>query len=67
MKSHATAATLVGVALLSAAAAVSQTPTTPGRAMKGTLIETTVASTNVPSLPIRFLPTPPTCRVLPRS
>jgi S-formylglutathione hydrolase len=49
MKSHATAATLVGVALLSAAAAVSQTPTTPGRAMKGTLIETTVASTNVPS------------------
>jgi S-formylglutathione hydrolase len=49
MKLHATAATLVGVALLSAAAAVSQTPTTPGRAMKGTLIETTVASTNVPS------------------
>ena len=49
MKSHATAATLVGAALLSAAAAVAQTPTTPGRAMKGTLIETTVASTNVPS------------------
>ncbi len=49
MKSHATAATLVGAALLSAAAAVSQTPTTPGRAMKGTLIETTVASTNVPA------------------
>jgi hypothetical protein len=49
MKSHATAATLIGVALLSAAAAVAQTATTPGRAMKGTLIETTVASTNVPS------------------
>src|SRR5258707_3688 len=45
MKSHATAATLVGAALLSAAAAVAQTP----RAMKGTLIETTVASANVPS------------------
>jgi hypothetical protein len=49
MKSHATAATLVGVAFLSAAAAMSQTATTPGRAMKGTLIETTVASTNVPA------------------
>ena len=49
MNAHATAATLVGVALLSAAAAVSQTPTTPGPAMKGTLVETTVASTNVPS------------------
>jgi S-formylglutathione hydrolase len=49
MKSHATAATLVGAALLSAAAAVAQTPTTPGRAMEGTLIETTVTSTNVPS------------------
>jgi hypothetical protein len=49
MKSHASAATVVGAALLSAAAAVSQTPTTPGRAMKGTLIETTVASANVPS------------------
>src|SRR5712671_344119 len=49
MKSHATAATLVGAALLSAAAAVAQTPTTPGRAMKGTLIERTVPSTNVPS------------------
>src|SRR5499427_3972051 len=49
MKSYVTAATLVGAALLSAAAAVSQTPTTPGRAMQGTLIETTVASTNVPS------------------
>jgi S-formylglutathione hydrolase len=53
MKSHATAATLVGVALLSVAAAVSQTPTTPGRAIKGTLIETTVASTNVPSPALR--------------
>ena len=49
MRSHVTAATLVGAALLSAAATVAQTPTTPGRAMKGTLIETTVASTNVPS------------------
>src|SRR6516162_5788141 len=49
MKSHATAAALAGVALLSAAAAVAQTPTTPGRAMKGTLIETIVASANVPS------------------
>ena len=49
MKSHATAAALAGVALLSAAAAVSQTPTTPGRALKGTLIETIVASANVPS------------------
>src|SRR5215467_14537245 len=48
MRSQVTAATLVSAALLSAAAAVSQTPTTPGRAMKGTLIETTVASTNVP-------------------
>src|SRR5215468_8840073 len=49
MKSNSIAATLVGAALLSAAAAVSQAPTTPGRAMKGTLVETTVASTNVPS------------------
>ena len=49
MKSNSTAATLVGLALLSAAAAVSQTPTTPGRAMTGRLVETTVASTNVPS------------------
>src|SRR5258708_14179127 len=55
MKSHATAATLVGAALLSAAAAVAQTPTTPGRAMKGTLIETTVPSTNVPApVPITY-------------
>src|SRR5467141_3324011 len=54
MKSHATA-TLVGAALLSAAAAVAQTPTTPGRAMKGTLIKTTVASTNVPApVPITY-------------
>jgi S-formylglutathione hydrolase len=49
MKSHATTATLVGATLLAAAAAVAQTPTTPGRAIKGMLIETTVASTNVPS------------------
>jgi len=55
MKSHATAATLVGAALLSAAAAAAQTPTTPGRAVKGTLIETTVASTNVPApVPITY-------------
>src|SRR5260221_2677454 len=45
MKSHATAATLVGAALLSAAAAVAQTP----RAMKGTLIRTTRATANVPT------------------
>src|SRR6266446_1834441 len=49
MKSHATAATLAGAALLSAAAAVAQTAPTPGRAMNGTLIEATVPSTNVPS------------------
>ena len=55
MKSYATVATLVGAALLSAAATVAQTPTTPGRAMKGTLIETTVASTNVPGpVPITY-------------
>src|SRR5215469_2033077 len=55
MKSHATAVTLVGVALLSAAAAVSQTPTTPGRAMKGRLIETSMTSTNVPApVPITY-------------
>ncbi len=48
MKSHATAATLAGAALLSAAAAVAQTAPTPGRAMNGTLIEATVPSTNVP-------------------
>jgi S-formylglutathione hydrolase len=54
MKSHATAAILMGAALLSAAAAVAQTPT-PGRAMKGTLIEATVASTNVPApVPITY-------------
>jgi S-formylglutathione hydrolase len=44
MRSHVTAAMLVSAALLSTAAA--QTPTTPG--MKGTLIETTVPSANVP-------------------
>jgi hypothetical protein len=48
MKSNTTAVTLVGAALLSAAAAVAQTPPTPGRAMNGTLIEATVPSTNVP-------------------
>ena len=55
MKSRPTVAILVGAALLSAAAAVAQTPTTPGRAMKGTLIETTVPSTNVPApVPITY-------------
>jgi len=55
MKSHPTVAILVGAALLSAAAAVAQIPTTPRRAMKGTLIETTVASTNVPApVPITY-------------
>jgi S-formylglutathione hydrolase len=54
MRSHATAATLVGAALLSAAT-VAQTPTTPGRAMNGTLIEATVPSTNVPApVPITY-------------
>src|SRR5579862_5275813 len=55
MKSHASAATLVGAALLSAVTAMAETPTTPERAMKGTLIETTVASTNVPApVPITY-------------
>ena len=55
MKSHATAVTLVAVALLSAAAAVAQTPTTAPAAIKGRLIETTVASTNVPApVPITY-------------
>src|SRR5215470_8895803 len=49
MRWHVTAATLVGAGLLSAAATVAQTPTTPGRAMNGKLIETTVPTTNVPS------------------
>ena len=54
MRSHATAATLVGAALLSAAT-VAQTPTTPGRAMNGTLIEATVPTTNVPGpVPITY-------------
>ena len=48
MKSQATAATLLGAALLSAATAVAQTPTTPGRAVNGTLIEAAVPTTNVP-------------------
>jgi S-formylglutathione hydrolase len=55
MKSHATAATLLGAALLSAATAVAQTPTTPGRAVNGTLIESAVPSTNVPApVPITY-------------
>ena len=55
MKSHVTAATFVCAALLSAAAAVAQTPTTPGRAMNGTLIEATVPTTNVPGpVPITY-------------
>jgi S-formylglutathione hydrolase len=49
MQTHATVATLVGAVVLMAGTAGAQTPTTAGRAMKGTLIETTVASTNVPS------------------
>ena len=48
MKSHATAATLVGAALLSAAAAGAQTPSTPARTMNGTLVDATVPSANVP-------------------
>src|SRR5262252_842846 len=52
-KSHATAAILVGAVLLSAAAAVTQTPPTP--AMNGTLIEATVPTTNVPGpVPITY-------------
>jgi S-formylglutathione hydrolase len=47
MKSHATAATLVGVALLSAAAAGAQTPTIPARTMNGTLVDAIVPSANV--------------------
>src|SRR5215467_13853194 len=55
MKSHVTAVTLVGAVLLSAAAAVAQTPTTPGRALNGTLIEATVPSANVPGpVPITY-------------
>jgi S-formylglutathione hydrolase len=53
MKSHATAATLLGAALLSAATAVAQS-TTP-RAVNGTLIEATVPTTNVPGpVPITY-------------
>jgi hypothetical protein len=47
MRSHVTVTMLMCAALVSVAATVAQTPTTP-RAMKGTLIETTVPSTNVP-------------------
>jgi S-formylglutathione hydrolase len=43
----------VAAALLSGAAAVAQTPAMPGHAMKGTLVETTVASSNVPD-PVRI-------------
>jgi hypothetical protein len=53
MKSYATAGTLVGAALFSAAAAVAQTSTT-SRAMKGMVIEGTVPSTNVVALPITY-------------
>ena len=55
MKSHATAARLVGAVLLSAAGAVAQTPKMSGRAMNGTLIEAAVPSTNVPApVPITY-------------
>src|SRR5215813_14171420 len=55
MRSHVTATTLVGAVILSAAAAMAQTPPTPGRAMNGTLIEATVPSTNVPGpVPITY-------------
>src|SRR5262249_24793595 len=55
MKSHATAAILVGAVLLSAAAAMAQTATTPARVMNGTLIEATVPSANVPApVPITY-------------
>ena len=55
VKAHATVATLVGAVVLMAAAAGAQTPTTAGRAMNGTLIETTVPSTNVPGpVPITY-------------
>jgi hypothetical protein len=48
MKSHATAATLVGAALFLAAAAAAQTSTTSGRAMKGMLIEATETVLGLP-------------------
>jgi S-formylglutathione hydrolase len=55
MKTHATAATLVGAVVLLAATAAAQKPTTARRAMNGTLIETTVPSTNVPApVPITY-------------
>jgi len=49
MKSHVIAATLFGAALVPTAAAAAQTSSTLGRAMNGTLIESTVPSTNVPA------------------
>jgi hypothetical protein len=49
MKSHATAAMLVGAVLLSAAGAVAQTPPIPRRAMNGTLIEAAVPEHQRPS------------------
>ena len=48
MRSHATIAAFVGAALLCAATAVAQVTPTTERAMKGTLIDSTVPSTNVP-------------------
>src|SRR6516164_850009 len=49
MRSHATIAALVGAALLWAATAVAQVTPKTERVMKGTLTDSTVPSTNVPS------------------
>ena len=55
MKTHGTAATLVGAVVFLAATAAAQKPTTARRSMNGTLIETTVPSTNVPApVPITY-------------
>jgi len=55
MKSNVIAANLVGAVLPSVAAAVAQTPPTPGSALNGTLKEATVPSTNVPGpVPITY-------------
>jgi S-formylglutathione hydrolase len=55
MNTHATVTTLVGAVVLLAATAAAQTPATTKRAMNGTLIETTVRSTNVPGpVPITY-------------